>query len=64
MAGRKCTAAPDSALLRLPKDMSRAAKEQKVEDVERQLGIYNIRHQLIGSEDSVRGISGGEKRRL
>jgi ABC-type multidrug transport system ATPase subunit len=55
----------DSALLRLPKDMSRNAKEQKVEDVERQLGIYHIRHQIIGSEEGAgRGISGGEKRRV
>ncbi|KAF4549686.1 ABC-2 type transporter-like protein 1 [Elsinoe fawcettii] len=55
----------DSALLRLPKDMSIAAKEQKVEDVEKQLGIYHIRDQLIGSEEgSGRGISGGEKRRV
>lgn len=55
----------DSALLRLPKQMSRAAKEQKVEDVERQLGIYHIRDQVIGSEEgSGRGISGGEKRRV
>jgi ABC-type multidrug transport system ATPase subunit len=55
----------DSALLRLPKQMSQAAKEQKVEDVERQLGIYHIRHQIIGSEEgNGRGISGGEKRRV
>lgn len=54
----------DSALLRLPKEMSRASKEQKVEDVERQLGIYHIRNQMIGSEESGRGISGGEKRRV
>jgi ABC-type multidrug transport system ATPase subunit len=55
----------DSALLRLPKDMSWAVKAQKVEDVEKQLGIYHIRHQLIGSEEgSGRGISGGEKRRV
>ncbi|KAB2572282.1 Epidermal growth factor-like type 3 [Lasiodiplodia theobromae] len=55
----------DSALLRLPKEMSRAAKEQRVEDVEKQLGIYHIRHQMIGSEEgSGRGISGGEKRRV
>ena len=55
----------DSALLRLPKEMSRASKEQKVEDVEKQLGIYHIRHQTIGSEEgSGRGISGGEKRRV
>ncbi|KAF2501031.1 hypothetical protein BU16DRAFT_522087 [Lophium mytilinum] len=54
----------DSALLRLPKEMSRTSKEQKVEDVEKQLGIYHIRNQVIGSEESVRGISGGEKRRV
>lgn len=54
----------DSALLRLPREMSRASKEQKVEDVEKQLGIYHIRHQKIGSEESGRGISGGEKRRV
>ncbi|KAL4804807.1 hypothetical protein BDV18DRAFT_142569 [Aspergillus unguis] len=54
-----------SALLRLPRDMSRAVKEQKVLEVERQLGIYHIRDQLIGSEEgSGRGISGGEKRRV
>ncbi|CAI6335956.1 unnamed protein product [Periconia digitata] len=54
----------DSALLRLPREMSRASKEQRVEDVEKQLGIYHIRHQKIGSEESGRGISGGEKRRV
>ncbi|KAF2643330.1 hypothetical protein P280DRAFT_249862 [Massarina eburnea CBS 473.64] len=54
----------DSALLRLPREMSHAAKEQKVDDVERQLGIYHIRHQKIGSEEAGRGISGGEKRRV
>lgn len=54
----------DSALLRLPRDMSRAAKEQKVDDVERQLGIHHIKDQIIGSEANERGISGGEKRRV
>jgi len=55
----------DSALLRLPAEMSRATKERKVDDVERQLGIYHIRDQIIGSEEgSGRGISGGEKRRV
>jgi ABC-type multidrug transport system ATPase subunit len=54
----------DSALLRLPKEMSRGSKEQRVEDVERQLGIYHIRNQKIGSEETGRGISGGEKRRV
>ena len=55
----------DSAMLRLPKSMGLAAKEQRVEAVERELGIYLIRDQLIGSEEgSGRGISGGEKRRV
>lgn len=55
----------DSAMLRLPREMSLAAKEQKVDDVERQLGIYHIRDQIIGSEEgNGRGISGGEKRRV
>lgn len=54
-----------SALLRLPRDMSRGAKEQRVFDVEKQLGIYHIKDQLIGSEEGRgRGISGGEKRRV
>ena len=53
----------DSALLRLPRDMPRDAKEQKVEDVEKQLGIYQIRDSVIGAEET-RGISGGEKRRV
>lgn len=54
-----------SALLRLPRDMSRAAKEMKVYEVEKQLGIHGIKDSLIGSEEGKgRGISGGEKRRV
>lgn len=54
-----------SALLRLPRDMGISAKEQKVYEVEKQLGIYHIKDQLIGSEEGKgRGISGGEKRRV
>ncbi|KAL8907759.1 MAG: hypothetical protein Q9207_001242 [Kuettlingeria erythrocarpa] len=54
-----------SALLRLPRDMGVAAKEQRVYEVEKQLGIHQIKDQLIGSEDGKgRGISGGEKRRV
>ncbi|KAK4144391.1 uncharacterized protein C8A04DRAFT_36639 [Dichotomopilus funicola] len=54
-----------SALLRLPRDMTRPAKEQRVFEVEKQLGIYHIRDSLIGSEEGKgRGISGGEKRRV
>lgn len=55
----------NSALLRLPRSMGRAAKEQRVWEVEKQLGIYHIRDSLIGSEEgNGRGISGGEKRRV
>ena len=54
-----------SALLRLPRNMGLPAKEQRVYEVERQLGISHIKDQLIGSEEgSGRGISGGEKRRV
>ncbi|KAL8764739.1 MAG: hypothetical protein Q9209_007906 [Squamulea sp. 1 TL-2023] len=54
-----------SALLRLPRDMGISMKEQRVYEVEKQLGIYNIKDQLIGSEEGKgRGISGGEKRRV
>ena len=54
-----------SALLRLPRHMGRAAKEQRVYEVEKELGIHHIRDSLIGSEEGKgRGISGGEKRRV
>ena len=54
-----------SALLRLPRDMSISIKEQRVYEVEKQLGISAIKDQLIGSEEgNGRGISGGEKRRV
>ena len=55
----------NSALLRLPRDMGRIAKEQRVYEVEKQLGIHGIKDSLIGSEEGKgRGISGGEKRRV
>ncbi|EAS29262.3 ABC transporter [Coccidioides immitis RS] len=54
-----------SALLRLPRDMSNVVKEQRVFEVEKQLGIYHIKDQIIGSEEGKgRGISGGEKKRV
>lgn len=55
----------NSALLRLPKGMSNQAKEQRVMEVISELGITHIKDQIIGSDDSgMRGISGGEKRRV
>lgn len=54
-----------SALLRLPADMGISVKEQRVDEVIQQLGIYHIKDQIIGSEEgNGRGISGGEKRRV
>ena len=54
-----------SALLRLPRDMNFSTKEQRVYEVEKQLGILPIKDQLIGSEEgNGRGVSGGEKRRV
>lgn len=56
----------NSALLRLPADMSFGAKNARVMEVMGQLGILQIKDQIIGtSEDNgLRGISGGEKRRV
>ncbi|PWW76702.1 hypothetical protein C7212DRAFT_295001 [Tuber magnatum] len=56
----------NSALLRLPREMNYQAKDRRVMEVMGQLGILGIKDQIIGtSEDNgLRGISGGEKRRV
>ncbi|KAI5803882.1 hypothetical protein EDC01DRAFT_686992 [Geopyxis carbonaria] len=56
----------NSALLRLPRDMNFQTKNRRVMEVMAQLGIMGIKDQMIGtSEDNgLRGISGGEKRRV
>lgn len=53
----------NSALLRLPRNMSMRAKETRVIEVLSELRILNIKDRVIGS-DFKRGISGGEKRRV
>lgn len=53
----------NSALLRLPRQMSFKSKELKVYEVLKELRILHIKDRLIGS-DFDRGISGGEKRRV
>ena len=53
----------NSALLRLPRQLSFKAKQKRVYDVLEQLRIYDIKDRVIGSEYE-RGISGGEKRRV
>lgn len=52
-----------SALLRLPKGMSVAAKKYRVLETLEELGILGIKDTRIGNEGE-RGISGGEKRRV
>lgn len=48
-----------SALLRLPRSMSRATKELRVLDTLSELKIEHLKDQLVG-----KGLSGGEKRRV
>lgn len=52
-----------SALLRLPRTMSEDSKIMRAVETMTELGILNIKDQLVGSETN-RGISGGEKRRV
>lgn len=52
-----------SALLRLPKSMSDDSKKIRALETMAELGIMGIKDQLIGNETN-RGISGGEKRRV
>ncbi|KAI8984711.1 P-loop containing nucleoside triphosphate hydrolase protein [Mycotypha africana] len=52
-----------SALLRLPKSMSQAAKKYRVMEVMQELGIDAIKDAKIG-QPGARSISGGERRRV
>ncbi|KAJ2454163.1 (ABC) transporter, partial [Coemansia sp. RSA 2336] len=52
-----------SALLRLPRAMSLAAKEKRVREVLIELGLWSVRDSKIG-KNGARGISGGEMRRV
>jgi ABC-type multidrug transport system ATPase subunit len=51
-----------AAILRLH-GMTKSAKEARAEEVLRMMGLKNCADNLVGSE-LVKGISGGEKRRL
>lgn len=52
-----------SALLRLPKSMSKAEKIERVDRVIKLLNIEKCQHTIVGGP-MVRGVSGGERRRL
>lgn len=52
-----------SAMLRLPRDMTMDEKEKRVDEVISELGLRKAADTKIGNE-VIRGISGGEKRRV
>ena len=52
-----------SAMLRLPREMSKAEKENRVEEIISELGLRKAADTKIGNE-LIRGVSGGEKRRV
>uniref|UniRef100_A0A7S3EFB3 Probable ATP-dependent transporter ycf16 n=1 Tax=Rhodosorus marinus TaxID=101924 RepID=A0A7S3EFB3_9RHOD len=52
-----------SADLRLPKKVGKERRRIKAEEIINELGLRNVKESKIGGE-SVRGVSGGEKRRV
>jgi ABC-type multidrug transport system ATPase subunit/ABC-type multidrug transport system permease subunit len=52
-----------AAQLRLPQEMSDLAKEERIQDIMRILGLHFIANSVVGNEEK-RGISGGQKKRL
>eukprot|EP01104_Vermistella_antarctica_P008035 TRINITY_DN1999_c0_g1_i2.p1 TRINITY_DN1999_c0_g1~~TRINITY_DN1999_c0_g1_i2.p1 ORF type:complete len:700 (+),score=143.67 TRINITY_DN1999_c0_g1_i2:456-2555(+) len=52
-----------SAQFRLPGKMTRSEKEQRVNEVIEELGLLKVKNAKIGDQE-VRGISGGERRRV
>ena len=52
-----------AAMLRLPKDMNTAQKEERVETVIQTLGLQKCRNTIIGGFMR-RGVSGGERKRV
>ena len=53
-----------SALLRLPREMSPDEINARVENVLRELGIEHIGDSQVGGSGRIRGVSGGERRRV
>ncbi|KAI8826161.1 P-loop containing nucleoside triphosphate hydrolase protein [Fimicolochytrium jonesii] len=53
-----------SALLRLPKEMSKPEKLMRADKVLLELGLKDCADRLVGGEGIAKGLSGGEKRRL
>lgn len=53
-----------SALLRLPKDTSGEEIQQRVDAVLAELGLRHVTDSQVGGSGHIRGISGGERRRV
>ena len=53
-----------AARLRLPRELPRAEKLARADEVLRKLGLAKAAGTLVGDEKGARGVSGGEKKRL
>ncbi|XP_074566526.1 ABC transporter G family member 14-like [Curcuma longa] len=53
-----------TALLRLPRTLSRAEKARQAQQVIADMGLGRVAHSMIGGARGVRGVSGGERRRV
>ncbi|KAG6390484.1 hypothetical protein SASPL_148219 [Salvia splendens] len=53
-----------SALLRLPNSLSKQQKTERAMDVLSQLGLEKCQNTMVGGNKGVRGVSGGEKKRV
>ena len=53
-----------TALLRLPRALSASEKRAQAEAVARELGLSKVAHSMVGGVRGVRGLSGGERKRV
>lgn len=53
-----------TALLRLPRALSAGEKRAQAEAVARELGLAKVAHSMVGGVRGVRGLSGGERKRV
>jgi ABC-type multidrug transport system ATPase subunit len=52
------------ALLRMEQEVSRARRLERVDEVIQELGLQKCQDNIIGNPGRIKGISGGEMRRL
>ena len=53
-----------SSKLRLSSDLTKKEIDKRIDKVLKDLGIYETKHVLIGSPDTQKGISGGQRKRV